>query len=81
METANEILNHEGSFEAAISDSHNETVSVLKSIIKSESTTEQLKQLIVKFDNHRCFKWLEDHAIDVMGEGSYFDFLDESGIE
>jgi hypothetical protein len=81
MNTVNDIINFKGSFEELLGGddrSHAVAVNKLKEIATT-ATNEQLLDLTLKFDDHRCFLWLEDFCVERMGD-SYYDFLDDNGL-
>ena len=55
----------------------------LQEIVKAASG-DDLKRLIVKFDDHQLFGFLEDFICDGnsenMSEEQYWDFIDEAGL-
>lgn len=54
-----------------------------KNAVESASS-EELKQIIVKFDGHEMFDFLEDFICDGgcenMSEEEYWEFIEESGL-
>jgi hypothetical protein len=53
-----------------------------KNIVAS-ANLEQLKVLIVNWDDHQLFNFMEDFICDgksIMKEQEYWDFIEESGI-
>lgn len=57
--------------------------SELREIVKAASK-EDLKALIVKFDDHQLFAFMEDFITDGenenMSEDEYWDFIEEAGL-
>ena len=52
--------------------------------VVSIATLDQLKEIIIKFDDHQLFDFLEgfilDGGTDVMGEDEYWEFIEVSGL-
>ncbi len=52
-------------------------------LVKS-ATRAQLEQIIIKFNDHDLFLFLEDlicdGGVNVMSEGEYWDFLESQGL-
>jgi len=83
LEMLDQLLNNEKAnpYHLFVSECRDKTK---RKAVVSIATLDQLKEIIIKFDDHELFDFLEDFIIDggtnVMSEDDYWEFIEVSGL-